>query len=159
MGFYFMSIAEIEHDELIEEVNVTKSETLIMNDLTPSECSDSVMPSLNLKDACFALEEMPMTTKSSQTLATSDSTSSSSSSKEPSSGSPSSDPSVGDSFLCPLLVFIIFSTVDKSLNRGRRRLNPLDSTDYPTEVKDKTEEELSNHLATKASEFYFFIFS
>ena len=82
--FYFMSISEIEHNELIEEVTVTKSENLLINYLNPSKSvdsygySDSIISSLNLKDACFALEKVPIKTKSRPTLANSDSNSSSS---------------------------------------------------------------------------------
>ena len=151
-GFYFMNITEIEHDELIEETNATKTETSLINDLPSSESadlieySDSVISSvdLNLNDTYFVLEEIPITTKSSPTLTNSDS-----SSEEPLAGSANSNPNVGDIFFYILFAYIIFNTVDKYLNRGRRRLNPLAWIDQPIEVKDKTEEELNDHLVTK----------
>ena len=129
--FYLMSVIEIENDELIEELNATKSENLLTNELTLheaedfSECSDSAMSSINLNDACFALEEMLIETKSSPTLANSDSDLSSSSVEDTASGSTSSDPSGGNVFFYAFLACIVLNAVDKHLSRGRRRLNPL----------------------------------
>ena len=82
-----MNVLEIEYDELTEELNANKIKNLSVNERAPSEsvdlseCSYSVISSVNLNDSCFALEEMLMTTKSIPTL--SDSVSSSSSSKYP----------------------------------------------------------------------------
>ena len=61
MGFYIVNVVEIEDGELIEEKNVTKSESLLTNELIPcesvclSERSDSVMWICNLNDACSEL--------------------------------------------------------------------------------------------------------
>ena len=49
VGFYFVNVVEIKDDELIEEKKLTKSESLLTNELIPcespclSKCSDSVM--------------------------------------------------------------------------------------------------------------------
>ena len=129
--FYFMIMAEIEYDELTEEINTIKSETLLIDELTLSEsedlseCLDSVTSILNLTNACFALEETPITTKNSRASKNIDSDSSSSSSGQPLSGSSNSNPSVGNTFFYVLFAYDFFNAVDKNLNRGRRRLGPL----------------------------------
>ena len=62
VGSYFLSVIEIKHEKIAEKVNATKSETSLVNELAPSEytdsheCSDSATSSLNLSDAHFSLE-------------------------------------------------------------------------------------------------------
>ena len=57
-----MSAAEIKYNELLEEENWNKSETLLMNELTRSEsvdlseCSNSVMSILSLIRTHFPME-------------------------------------------------------------------------------------------------------